>query len=387
MAITVTITAPNPYTGIVPDKTTQTEDEFANAVHPYLNWQNFNFTPELQQTVQDLNDFKTQANTLKEEVNSDKTATLNYMNTTEGYRDETLGYRNEVMGYVIPTEATYTYQEIDDKFATKVSLQTEIDNINEIDYISTTDPAYNTNPSKLGATWVNTTSGEIFVCKDKTTDKNKWQGQLGSYIRPPIIFDIFGDGSAVSLYEFEGNTEDTGGTYNGTDTLITGYVTGKFGNAVEFDGSTNQHIDFTPINISSRTYTISSWVYRDSSGSGTAAGVGIVQQNSGNHTNILDIVPANGDVYIGNYNVVAGAVPASQWCYVVAVYRVDGCDLYVDNVKLMDNAPVANNYDDLYSIGNRRQANSDYIWKGLIDQVRIFNRALTAQEVQTLYEE
>ena len=197
--------------------------------------------------------------------------------------------------------------------------------------------------------------------------------------------DPFGDGSGIALWQFDGNANDAGGNYNGTDILITGYVAGRFGDAVEFDGSANQHIDFVPINISSMIYTISCWVYRDNAG--TAARVGIVQQDNANYTNILAIAPASGDVCVGDGIVATDAVPASQWCHVVVVYRVNGCDLYVDNVKLLDNVSVANNYDDLYSIGNRRQYSSDFVWKGLIDQTRIFNRALTAEEVQILYNE
>ena len=37
------------------------------------------------------------------------------------------------------------------------------------------DPAIDTNPADgLGAVWVNTTSGEIFICTDGTTDANAW---------------------------------------------------------------------------------------------------------------------------------------------------------------------------------------------------------------------
>ena len=42
------------------------------------------------------------------------------------------------------------------------------------DTTSASDPATNTNPSAVGATWLNTTNSEIFVCTDKTTDANVW---------------------------------------------------------------------------------------------------------------------------------------------------------------------------------------------------------------------
>ncbi len=40
---------------------------------------------------------------------------------------------------------------------------------------SASDPAIDTNPATgLGTKWINTTSGEIFVCTDATTDANVW---------------------------------------------------------------------------------------------------------------------------------------------------------------------------------------------------------------------
>lgn len=44
------------------------------------------------------------------------------------------------------------------------------------DFTDTVDPAPTTNPASVGAVWKNTTTGEIFVCIDNTTDKNIWIG-------------------------------------------------------------------------------------------------------------------------------------------------------------------------------------------------------------------
>jgi hypothetical protein len=40
--------------------------------------------------------------------------------------------------------------------------------------ISTTDPLYTTNPSALGHFWINTTSGQVYICSDITIDNNVW---------------------------------------------------------------------------------------------------------------------------------------------------------------------------------------------------------------------
>ena len=45
------------------------------------------------------------------------------------------------------------------------------------------NPANNTNPTDgLGTKWINTTSGQMFICTDATTDANVWQGQTGGVI-------------------------------------------------------------------------------------------------------------------------------------------------------------------------------------------------------------
>ena len=43
---------------------------------------------------------------------------------------------------------------------------------------SSSDPTISTNPSSgVGTKWINTTSGEIFLCTDATAGANKWVGQ------------------------------------------------------------------------------------------------------------------------------------------------------------------------------------------------------------------
>ena len=44
------------------------------------------------------------------------------------------------------------------------------------------DPATDRNPTAVGARFVNTTSGELFVATQVTADDNVWVGQLGTSI-------------------------------------------------------------------------------------------------------------------------------------------------------------------------------------------------------------
>ena len=50
------------------------------------------------------------------------------------------------------------------------------------------DPGTDENPSAVGDRFINTTSGELFVCTDATTDDNVWKGQLGTTVSEPKFF-------------------------------------------------------------------------------------------------------------------------------------------------------------------------------------------------------
>ena len=51
--------------------------------------------------------------------------------------------------------------------------------------LDASNPALDTNPTDgVGTKWINTTSGQIFICTDATTDLNAWIGQEGGTVRP-----------------------------------------------------------------------------------------------------------------------------------------------------------------------------------------------------------
>ena len=52
--------------------------------------------------------------------------------------------------------------------------------------LDASNPAVDTNPTDgVGTKWVNTTSGQIFICTDATTDANHWIGQTGTALVGP----------------------------------------------------------------------------------------------------------------------------------------------------------------------------------------------------------
>lgn len=75
------------------------------------------------------------------------------------------------------------------------------------------DPANETNPADgVGALYINTTTGEMFICTDATTDANEWAnvGEGSGHITPPPYFF----GGTISGYVAGGQVADN--SYNET---------------------------------------------------------------------------------------------------------------------------------------------------------------------------
>ena len=49
------------------------------------------------------------------------------------------------------------------------------------------DPAVDRDES-VGTRYINTTSGELFICTDATAGENVWTGQLGTTVKPPSYY-------------------------------------------------------------------------------------------------------------------------------------------------------------------------------------------------------
>ncbi len=99
MAITQEITLPSGYSGVIPDKATQNEQEFANAVHPFMNSMNADFVPQMQTMGEELNELAVQINTESVSMNQIESNTETIVDDgiedMDRIKDETIIIRNE----------------------------------------------------------------------------------------------------------------------------------------------------------------------------------------------------------------------------------------------------------------------------------------------------
>ena len=76
--------------------------------------------------------------------------------------------------------------------------------------------------------------------------------------------DIFGDGSAVALWQMDGNANDTGGNHNFTgDTGSSNFTEGKFGQA--FKGTGTNHLITSSVSLTG-AYSVSFWYNSSNAG-------------------------------------------------------------------------------------------------------------------------
>lgn len=196
----------------------------------------------------------------------------------------------------------------------------------------------------------------------------------------------------VAWYRFEGNVNDSSGNnYTGTPTNIT-YGTGKLGQDAVFNGGTS-YITVPGLtgNLPSGTTprTVSFWAKPSSTashgdivswGSNYTAGhrFSVLMQAGGR----LDLIGQSDD-HTSNYYFSAG-----QWTHVTVTFNGTSTLIFYVNGQPYATVPVAGlNTDAGYPLvmGMNVAGGSGEYFNGDVDEVRIYNRVLTANDVQQLY--
>lgn len=215
--------------------------------------------------------------------------------------------------------------------------------------------------------------------------------------RPPTL-----NAGLVGYWTFDGPdtnfttntvTDKSGNGNTGTITNMstsTARAPGKIGQALRFDG-VNDRVDVgSGVNLSN-TVTFSAWVKpRNYSESGFNVFL-IGGKAIGSNNFYLDFL--NGSIRwvtydnSSNFHIMSIAVGNNDWKHVVGVMDNNLQYLYANGVLQGSPLAVTWSYDDM---SNSRVSVGDNYWSvqafpGLIDEVRIYNRALSASEVKTLY--
>ena len=207
--------------------------------------------------------------------------------------------------------------------------------------------------------------------------------------------NILGDGSCIAAYPLDGSPADLSGNYNGVQTNVT-YPQGEFDLAGAFNGSSS--VIVLPSNIIPTNYvaSLSVWVKGASFSNSGSADIIFQNANGGpffaliTQNNVLELFTRNSSASnyrpfqysLSNFN-------TTDWYHICVTFSglSNTVNLYVNGVNVDSGSLQSSSltYTLSNTIGN--QEGSEIGWNGLIDQVRFFNKALSAGEVTTLYNE
>ncbi|WP_455392457.1 LamG-like jellyroll fold domain-containing protein [[Eubacterium] cellulosolvens] len=200
----------------------------------------------------------------------------------------------------------------------------------------------------------------------------------------------FDEGSGITVYDETDNYNNgtLGGDGVGTD--LPSWTTGKFDSALGFDGVD----DYIAISDNSslrlrEAFTLHVWVKPISSTGGTWQT--ILEKGSDSYgmyfSNDLTFQVYNGG--LNPVNIKTPPVTLGEWYHLVSTYdKFEGFRKLYLNGELVASSTHSSNISD--SVGNplginRHPNNGDAFFNGIIDEVAICNRSLTAPEIYSLY--
>lgn len=223
------------------------------------------------------------------------------------------------------------------------------------------------------------------------------------------ILNYFNDGSGTTLYQFENDSTDRSGSFNGTPTGVT-YLQGKFGRAAYLGDGRNIVIPKVFTNATAATFSF--WVYPlTAADSITFLGFNVpswtvaYQRGFGLHYNYVaqgyadGTVTANNTLHVYNAgntntdiaeNLASTTITKNTWNHVVFVFSQPTMTIYVNGVSAGSVTNAAWTYLADWNTTNTNWVIGDTIYTSnasdtYFDQIRIFNRALTGAEALQLY--
>jgi hypothetical protein len=191
-------------------------------------------------------------------------------------------------------------------------------------------------------------------------------------------------------------TDSSGNGYTGTITNAPTWVTGRYGYALKFVAASDQYVVSPTLGTPPNSITLAAWIYSGAAGGVVFAELGQATINSGWHDSQIE-VEASGTVKTCIWTGAESCVSATtnlgfnQWHYVALTYNVTTHLLsgYYDG-KLGASATLTKSYNTptFYAIGPIDSTNggNGVYFTGIIDEVRIYNRALSPGEIYEVFE-
>ncbi|MHC4436096.1 MAG: LamG domain-containing protein [Planctomycetota bacterium] len=204
-----------------------------------------------------------------------------------------------------------------------------------------------------------------------------------------VLASIANAGSLVGWWKFDGDALDSSGLENhgttgGNPTFVSGVVGSQ---ALDFDGDDYVAMDGVVDDIPSDDITMAAWIKTTASGEGDWFSM----NPAGGNQFLLCILDGDIRFWEGGWQPAAGVtVNDGSWHYIVATRENMYVRIYVDGVyqsAASYTSGVSFGPGDRWSIGQEWDGDtpSDF-YTGSVDDVRLYNRALSDGQVQDLFD-
>jgi len=255
--------------------------------------------------------------------------------------------------------------------------------IKAFDYMEVGKPQLTTNPTKQNAIWLNLQDGSIWVCVDNTLNKNKWVSSVNSVGNISYnTVDIFSDESCIFYAPLKGTDEEfiTGNSINYPSCckLMPDYLDVQ-------DRQLGWIAPNTEIPLKSECTLCFQFMYHNQS------------SKDDDEENWFNIAGAKDSALFKtsrNKRVINGNLTFSEdvWYQIAVVIKSDKAIIHlVDKRTYKDNtSQITKNMSSfvLYTfIGDLSGGSSCDIFEGRFKNLRIFDRALTDEEIKSLSKE
>jgi hypothetical protein len=199
--------------------------------------------------------------------------------------------------------------------------------------------------------------------------------------------------SALAAYGFNealGSTtaDASGHGFNGRLVNLPVWTSGHSGNAVLFDGLNDKISLPSTLDVSQLPFTLEAWIMPSSASRGDWRAIFSKRNSYSSSEMRFDVGLSNGSgkIYLTTAQSFVKfwyAPPLNTWTHVAIVAQSSGTRLYVNGILKQTLAPITlgNAPTAFVTIGNT--GDDDDPFAGVIDDLRLYDRALSASEIQT----
>jgi hypothetical protein len=349
--------------------------------------------------------------TVKVGVSESSISNSTYTKTTTGGTSISSGYSTDIKG----ASQTYSSKEViiryktqtvttvtrsDPKLSSLSSLTPELNSLlyfntsNSINYLELDPTTLEiTTDNKLKVIGGGSGGGNTVIINSNETTSN---------LLPPSLVETVSSG-LIAHYKFDDSTDigkcEIDNAINNLTTASVSIVDGIINDAANFDGNTSylktSAIDLATTNV----YSISFWVKFDTAPSGanqffwsqgSTAGSGTILAflyEQSNNCLTLSHYGVGNDINSSGYNMTTTL--GTQWNFIVATYNESNSrtgEIYLDGNKLTTNqTSMTNSFTGTGDFYIAHSVTAGGTIDGVLDDFRIYDRALSAAEVEKLY--